>query len=41
MPEAGKEMLMVLNHGADVDPLNHLRSTDSDLNLKVTYTFRY
>lgn len=41
MPEAGREMLMVLNHGADVDPLNHLTSTESNLNLKVTYTFRY
>jgi hypothetical protein len=41
IPEAGKEMMLVLNHGADVDPMNRLTSTQSDLNLKVSYTFRY
>jgi len=34
-------MVFVLNHGASVDPLNHLASTESQLNLKLSYTFRY
>ena len=41
IPEAGKEMVLVLNHGATVDPSNHLSSIASDINLKVSYTFRY
>ena len=41
IPEAGQEMLLVLNHGGIVDPSNRLSSTRSDLNLKVLYTFRY
>ena len=41
IPDAGKEMILVFNHGADVDTDNHLRGTSSDLNLKVSYTFRY
>ena len=41
IPQAGREMIFVLNHGANVDPLNHLSSTSNDLNLKVSYTFRY
>jgi len=41
IPEAGKEFMLVLNHGAFVDPANHLASTESTLNLKFTYTFRY
>ena len=41
IPEAGREVILVLNHGADVDLDNHLSSTRSDLNLKVSYTFRY
>ncbi len=41
IPEAGREMTLVLNHGADVDPMNRLSSTRNDLNLKVSYTFRY
>ena len=40
-PEAGQEMMLVLNHGGVVDAANHLSSTQSDLNLKVSYTFRY
>lgn len=40
-PEAGKEIVLVLNHGAAVDMNNRLSSTQSDLNLKVSYTFRY
>lgn len=41
IPEAGREMVLVLNHGGQVDPANHLSSTQSDLNLKFSYTFRY
>lgn len=41
IPEAGKELIFVLNHGSDVGPDNRLASTRSDLNLKFTYTFRY
>ncbi len=41
IPEAGREMILVLNHGSDVDLNNHLHSTASELNLKVSYTFRY
>ena len=41
IPQAGREMVFVLNHGADVDPLNRLTSTSNDLNLKISYTFRY
>jgi len=41
LPEAGQEMVLVLNTGGVVDPLNHHSSTYSDLNLKVSYTFRY
>jgi hypothetical protein len=41
IPEAGRELLLVLNHGANVDPGNHLESTQNELNVKVAYTFRY
>lgn len=41
MPEAGKEMVFVLNHGATLGPRNQLTSTQSELNLKLSYTFRY
>jgi hypothetical protein len=41
IPEAGKEIVFVLNHGATVGPENQLSSTRTDLNLKVSYTFRY
>ena len=41
IPEAGKEMMFVLNHGTSVDPENRLTSTQNDLNLKVSNTFRY
>ena len=41
LPEAGKEMVLVLNHGGTVDPSNRFHSTQSNLNLKFTYTFRY
>jgi hypothetical protein len=41
VPEAGQEMMLVLNHGGVVDAANNLSSTQSDINLKVSYTFRY
>ncbi len=41
IPEAGKEVLLVLNHGADVHRNNSVSSTQNQLNLKVSYTFRY
>ena len=41
IPQAGREMLMVLNHGGRVDDANRWHSTRSDLNLKLVYTFRY
>ena len=41
IPEAGREMILVFNHGASVDLNNQLHSTSSDLNLKASYTFRY
>lgn len=41
MPQADRELLLVLNHGYSVDPLNRLTSTRNELNLKFSYTFRY
>lgn len=41
IPQAGREMTLVVNHGATVDAMNRLSSTENDINLKVTYTFRY
>jgi hypothetical protein len=41
LPEAGKELVLVLNHGATINPDNSFTSTDSDLNVKVSYIFRY
>ena len=41
IPEAGREMLLVLDHGGMVDELNHAHSEYSNLNLKLSYTFRY
>jgi len=41
IPEAGKEIVMVLNHGAAVDESNHLQSIENELNVKLAYTFRY
>lgn len=41
IPEAGREMVLVLNHGGIVERSNRLSSTQSDLNLKLSYTFRY
>ena len=35
------ELVFVLNHGAAVDPGNHLHSTQNELNLKLSYTLRY
>ena len=41
IPEAGREMVLVLNHGASVGLDNQLTSTRSDVNLRFSYTFRY
>ncbi len=41
MPEAGKEFVFVLNHGLSVDEQNRLSTTRNDINLKLSYTFRY
>jgi len=41
VPEAGQEMMLVLNHGGTVDAANNFSSTQSDINLKFSYTFRY
>lgn len=41
IPEAGREVVLVLNHGASLDPANRLSSTQNDLSLKLSYTFRY
>ena len=41
MPEAGKEMVLVFNHAASVGPSNQLSSLQNELNLKLSYTFRY
>jgi hypothetical protein len=41
IPEAGREMILVVNHGASVGPDNQLSSVQSDVNLKLSYTFRY
>jgi hypothetical protein len=41
IPEAGKEVVLVVNHGSTVGPDNQLSSTRSDVNLKLSYTFRY
>ncbi len=41
IPEAGQEMILVFNHHADVDVGNRLHGKRSDLNLKISYTFRY
>ena len=41
IPEAGQELMLVVNHGGIVDASNHFSSTQSDTVLKVSYTFRY
>lgn len=41
MPEAGREFVVVLNHGGALDAANRVTSTASDINLKLSYTFRY
>jgi len=41
IPEAGKEMVLVLNHGGTVDPSGSFSSTQSNIILKLSYTFRY
>ena len=41
MPEAGGALVLVRNPGYSVDTLNSLTSTNNELNLKFSYTFRY
>ena len=41
VPEAGREFVVVLNHGMDVDERNHLSTTQNDLAFRFSYTFRY
>jgi len=41
IPEAGREVVLVLNHGATLDASNRPTSTQNELNLKFSYTFRY
>lgn len=41
IPEAGKEVILVLNHGADIDIENRPHCTNTELVLKASYTFRY
>jgi hypothetical protein len=41
IPEAGREAVLVLNHGAVLDASNRPTSTQNELNLKLSYTFRY
>jgi len=40
MPDAGKQVLLILNHGAMRED-DRFRSESSELNLKLSYTFRY
>jgi hypothetical protein len=40
-PVAGREMLLVLNHGSGIETDNSLSSTSQEIVLKVSYTFRY
>jgi len=42
IPESGQQAFLVFNYGAqDTDKDNHFTSTNTDLSLKFTYTFRY
>ena len=41
MPTAGKEVLLVLNHGATIEADNRLQSSSNEILLKFSYTFRY
>jgi hypothetical protein len=42
IPESGQEAFLVFNYGAqDIDKDNNFSSTNSNLSLKFTYTFRY
>ena len=40
-PVAGREMLLVLNHGSGIEADNSLFSINREIVLKVSYTFRY
>lgn len=42
IPEAGQQAILVFNYGAqDRDKDNNFTSTNTDLSLRMTYTFRY
>ncbi len=41
MLEAARKLLLVLNQVYSVDVLNSLTSTNNEMNLKFSYTFRY
>jgi len=41
IPQAGREVMLVLNHGATLDTSNRPTSTQNEINLKLSYTFRY
>jgi len=41
MPTAGREILLVLNHGATIEEDNRLSRRDNEIILKFSYTFRY
>jgi hypothetical protein len=40
-PVAGREMLLVLNHGSGIENDNSLFSTNREIVLKVSHTFCY
>ena len=41
MPEAGKEVLLVLNHGSLLDEYDRFQSEFQEIVLKLSYTFRF
>lgn len=41
VPEAGRELLLVLDHALDVDPDNRFRSFERELALRFAWTMRY
>jgi hypothetical protein len=41
IPKAGKELFFVINHNFLDDPMDGFRSDDSDITLKLNYTYRF
>lgn len=41
VPEAGREVMLVVNLGSNIGPDNHWSSTQRDQTCKLAYTFRY